>query len=70
MQTERCIGTYIHGFLDNSPVIEYLLRGFDTQALSPALSPQEYKEQQYDLLADHVRRHVDIDRIYQILQAP
>ena len=70
VQTERCIGTYIHGFLDNSPVIEYLLRGFDTQALSPALSPQEYKEQQYDLLADHVRRHVDIDRIYQILQAP
>ncbi|MDO4993602.1 MAG: hypothetical protein Q4E32_01215, partial [Bacteroidales bacterium] len=27
-----------------------------------------FKEQQYDLLADHVRRHVDIDRIYQIIR--
>ena len=28
-----------------------------------------FKEQQYDLLADHVRRHVDIPRLYQILQS-
>jgi adenosylcobyric acid synthase len=26
-----------------------------------------YKEQQYDLLADHVRQHVDMKRLYQIL---
>ena len=25
LQTDHCIGTYIHGFLDNAPVIEYLL---------------------------------------------
>ena len=25
-QTDHCIGTYIHGFLDNMPVIEYLLK--------------------------------------------
>ena len=25
MQTGHCIGTYIHGFLDNAPVIDYLL---------------------------------------------
>ena len=30
---------------------------------------QAFKEQQYDLLADHVRQHVDIPRLYQILQA-
>jgi adenosylcobyric acid synthase len=28
---------------------------------------QAFKQQQYDLLADHVRRHVDMERIYQIL---
>ena len=30
---------------------------------------QAFKEQQYDLLADHIRQHVDIPRLYQILQA-
>ena len=25
LQTGHCIGTYIHGFLDNAPVIDYLL---------------------------------------------
>ena len=27
LQTDHCIGTYIHGFLDNAPVIEHLLKG-------------------------------------------
>ncbi|MBR4648982.1 MAG: hypothetical protein IKO67_02395, partial [Bacteroidaceae bacterium] len=26
MQTDHCIGTYIHGFLDNAPVIDFLLK--------------------------------------------
>jgi adenosylcobyric acid synthase len=26
-----------------------------------------FKEEQYDRLADHVRRHVDLKKIYQIL---
>ena len=29
--------------------------------------PFAYKDEQYDKLADHVRQHVDIDRIYRIL---
>jgi len=27
----------------------------------------EFKEQQYDRLADHVRQHLDMDRLYKIL---
>lgn len=78
VQTDRCIGTYIHGFLDNAPVIEHLLEKFINhhspagEAASPSApfttpSYAEFKEEQYDRLADHVRRHVDIGRIYQIL---
>ena len=26
LQTDHCIGTYIHGFLDNAPVIDFLLK--------------------------------------------
>ena len=29
---------------------------------------QAFKEQQYDLLADHVRRYVDMENVYQILR--
>jgi adenosylcobyric acid synthase len=65
VQTDRCIGTYIHGFLDNIPVINFLLKD---KGATPAQSLADFKEEQYDKLAAHVRRYVDIDRIYQILQ--
>ena len=68
LQTDHCIGTYIHGFLDNAPVIEHILDRLAVQR-SPlnALSIATFKDQQYDKLAAHVRQHVDMERIYQIL---
>ena len=68
LQADHCIGTYIHGFLDNAPVIDYLLGGLCAEKCQPvAFDYQAYKEEQYNRLADHVRRYVDMDRIYQIL---
>ena len=68
LQTAHCIGTYIHGFLDNAPVIEQLLSHLAVQR-SPlnAQSITTFKDQQYDKLAAHVRQYVDMERIYQIL---
>ena len=66
LQTDHCIGTYIHGFLDNAPVIEYLLKD-KAVSTSPIQSYAAFKEEQYDKLADHVRKHVDIKKLYQIL---
>ena len=70
LQTDHCIGTYIHGFLDNAPVIEHLLSNHISHLsslTSHLKSYADYKDEQYDRLADHVRQHVDIDRIYRIL---
>lgn len=67
LQTDHCIGTYIHGFLDNAPVIDHLLKG-KTPAAAPVQNYAEFKEQQYDKLADHVRQYVDIPRLYQIMK--
>ena len=67
---EKCMGTYIHGILDNSEFIDQLLKPFADRMLS-AETPFDYdayKQQQYDLLADHVRKYVDIPRLYQIMQ--
>ena len=49
------IGTYIHGFLDNRAVIDYILND-TTPAAEPLPDP-------YDRLAEHVRKHVDIATI-------
>jgi adenosylcobyric acid synthase len=67
LQTDHCIGTYIHGFLDNAPVIEHLLKDKATIS-TPMQSYRAFKEEQYDKLAEHVRKYVDIPRLYQILR--
>ena len=65
----HCMGTYVHGILDNGPFIDYLLEPFADKVAerSREFDYAAYKEQQYDLLADHVRQHLDMDRLYQIL---
>ena len=67
LQTDHCMGTYIHGFLDNAPVIEHLLNPITKRPNPIAESPRDFKDQQYDKLAAHVRQYVDMERIYQIL---
>ena len=81
LQTDHCIGTYIHGFLDNAPVIEHLLSKHVNHGDCPLCeqrsglhgdcphesSPESFKDQQYDKLAAHVRQHVDMDKLYQII---
>ncbi len=65
----KCMGTYIHGILDNPEFIDMLLSPFADKmdAVGKDFDYREFKNQQYNLLADHVRRHVDMDRLYQIL---
>jgi adenosylcobyric acid synthase len=65
---EHCFGTYIHGILDNAPVIDFLLRPFTgTPSSQTTFDYTAFKEEQYDKLAAHVRRHVDMEFVYRIL---
>ncbi|WP_390893881.1 cobyric acid synthase [Prevotella koreensis] len=68
---DTCWGTYIHGILDNAPVIEHILAPFSSpdkhQSDSATMSIEEYKNLQYDKLADAVRHSVDMKKIYEIL---
>ena len=66
LQTDHCIGTYIHGFLDNAPVIDFILKD-KTSAIAPKQSFAAFKDEQYNKLAEHVRKHVDMENIYHIL---
>ena len=65
----KCMGTYLHGILDNAPFVDFLLQPF-ADKIAQAGKPfdyQAFKEEQYDKLAAHVRQHVDMDMIYKIL---
>ena len=67
----RCMGTYLHGILDNAHFVDRLLQPFAGK-LAEGARPFDYaafKNEQYDRLADHVRQYVDMARIYQILSA-
>lgn len=70
VEADRCMGTYIHGILDNAPVIDYLLAPFaeKVRERSRSFDYQNFKEQQYNKLADHVRQHLNMELLYQILQ--
>ncbi|MDE6813549.1 MAG: cobyric acid synthase [Duncaniella sp.] len=68
MADERCFGSYIHGLLDNATVIDRLLSPYIGVATPGEFDYAAYKERQYDLLADHIRKYVDIDRLYSIMK--
>ena len=76
----RVFGSYLHGLFDNERLTEALLknlaeeRGEDFSGIRPCGNDKkeetiaEYKEKQYDKLADLVRDSLDMKKIYQILQ--
>ena len=76
--SSKCLGTYVHGILDNPSFADFLLKPF-AHKISGSSAPgsqqgktapfcyQAFKEEQYDRLAAHVRQHVDMPRLYQIL---
>lgn len=65
---EQCLGTYLHGVLDNPSVIDFLLAPYAGKLQTVSVDYEAYRNGQYDRLADHVRRHLNMDLLYQIMQ--
>ena len=68
-----CIyGSYVHGIFDKGGICDELLRalcerrGVDFSALG-SFDADEYRERQYDLLADGVRSGLNMDFVYKVL---
>lgn len=65
-------GTYVHGFFDCGDIAATIIRAL---AEKKGITPEEiqnfdygaFKESQYDLLAENLRKHMDMDFIYSIL---
>ena len=69
----RAWGTYIHGIFDNDALRNSFLldvaerSGRGIAPVSGAISYRRWKEEQYDLLAEFVRTHVDVGRVLEDL---
>ena len=68
----RCAGTYLHGLFDSDEALDTLAdalcraKGIEPQAR--AMPRAEWRQSQYDLLADGVRKALDMQHIYKILE--
>lgn len=65
-------GTYIHGIFDKEEVVRAIVRALAEKkgiALEDkkGMDLKAFKETQYDLLADSLRQHLDMERIYEIM---
>lgn len=66
-KSRTCMGTYIHGILDNPSVVNFLLEPYLDKTEIGDFDFKTFKEEQYDKLAAHVRQYVDIPLLYDIL---
>lgn len=68
----RLWGTYVHGIFHNDEFrrgwLNEMRRATGREALKSFVSFHELRERSFDRLADQVRRHVDMERIYAILE--
>ena len=68
---ENIAGTYIHGIFDNSEFTNHFLnevrklKGFDR--IDENFSYSDYKNREYDKLAEVLRENLDIKKIYEIM---
>lgn len=64
-------GTYLHGIFDTTEttacLIQQLVCRKGLEHTVTALDLQQEKEQQYDMLADTLRKHLDMEQIYRIV---
>ncbi|MDD2979667.1 MAG: cobyric acid synthase [Hespellia sp.] len=70
---DNVFGTYVHGIFDKGEVVEHLIEIIARQkgiAWEKGMRTDyaAFKETQYDLLAEGLREHLDMEQIYRILE--
>ena len=71
-QRGNVYGSYVHGIFDKEEVAKAVvkgigrMKGIDTEDIT-GVDFQAFKETQYDILAAELRKHLDMEKIYEIL---
>ncbi len=65
-------GCYVHGIFDSAEVSGRIVkRLYEKKGLEYSgekVDRRAYKEKQFDILADNIRRNIDINRLYRIIE--
>ncbi len=74
MCTDHIYGCYVHGIFDQARVTEVMVRALLRQkgyagGHVKAVDMREYKEEQYDKLAQIIRENIDMEAVYRIIGA-
>ncbi|MDE6595784.1 MAG: cobyric acid synthase CobQ, partial [Oscillospiraceae bacterium] len=68
---DNIYGCYIHGIFDSADVSESIVKALykrkNLKYSGKKIDRKIYKEQQYDLIADEVRKNIDMELLYKIL---
>lgn len=71
-QNKNVYGCYIHGIFDSEEVSERIVKTlYERKGLTyggEKINRKKYKEMQYDILADEVRKNIDMKLIYKIIE--
>lgn len=65
--SQKCMGTYMHGILDNGAFIDWLLAPYAGKCEAQEFDYAAFKEVQYNKLAAAIRENVDMDLLYKIM---
>ena len=70
-ETHHIFGTYCHGIFDNDDlrraIINALRKRKGLETLPVQFRYRQYKESEFDRLADTVRKHFDMKKFYEVL---
>jgi adenosylcobyric acid synthase len=62
------MGTYIHGLFDNPSILKSWLNHIGLGDIDVSeIGGIEARNRQYDLLAEHFQKYIDVDRIIQLV---
>ncbi|UCD81052.1 MAG: cobyric acid synthase [Desulfobacterales bacterium] len=64
----KCMGTYIHGIFDNPTITRFWLQHIGLRDIEVSqLEGLEARNQEYDLLAEHFEKHIDVEGIMRLV---
>jgi len=64
---EKTWGTYIHGIFDTTEIVKSILKA-SGKAMNSEIDFQKFKEEQYDKLADLIRKNTDLEYVYKTME--
>ena len=64
---EKTWGTYIHGIFDNPSIMRHILKVSNNKIHNTYFDFAQFKDEQYNKLAELIRNNLDLDLIYKSL---